>query len=139
MKAVERATQTWPVLCFAAANRKTVTNDALSKLIAVLRPGLGQLLEPIQSFCLLKGLPPLTSSVVSGELGLPGVGFIAASDIPGAHARVFSHDWATVECPSPEDFEHAVSTVPSNGVRPDKTLLPRCSRSLSRLVLPVRN
>ena len=117
MKAPERAAQIWPVLTFAAKHRQTITYELLSRLISVPRPGLGQLLEPIQSICLLRDLPALTSLVVKGESGLPGLGFIAASDIPAAHARVFSHDWESVGCPCPEDFERAVATAPSNGVR----------------------
>jgi putative restriction endonuclease len=108
MKSTERATQIWPLLCFAASNRQTITYERLSRLIAVLRPGLGQLLEPIQAYCLLKKLPALTSLVVRDESGLPGEGFFAASDIPGAHARVFSYDWSSVGCPSHEEFQHAV-------------------------------
>lgn len=117
MKAAERATQIWPVLNLAAVNRQTLTYDLLSRLIGVPRPGLGQLLEPIQSYCLLNRLPPLTALVVSSESGLPGAGFIAAADIPAAHAQVFSYSWSGP--PSREDFEKAVATAPSNGISPN--------------------
>ena len=75
MNSAERAAQIWPVLTLAARNRQILTYDLLSKLIGVPRAGLGQLLEPIQSFCLLNKFPPLTILVVSAESGMPGSGF----------------------------------------------------------------
>ncbi len=116
MTVVERAAQIWSVLTLAAKSRQILSYDLLSKLIGVPRPGLGQLLEPIQSFCLLKKLPPLTILVVSADSGLPGSGFIAASDIPREQARVFSFDWFTVGCPAPTELDDACKRLPSNGI-----------------------
>ena len=65
----ERASQIWAVLAWAAKNRQSLTYDHLSKLISVPRAGLGNLLEPIQSYCLLENLPPLTILVVQQESG----------------------------------------------------------------------
>ena len=72
MRIPERALQIWSVLALAAKNRQVLTYDILAKLIGVPRPGLGQLLEPIQSYCMLNKLPPLTILVVSEETGMPG-------------------------------------------------------------------
>src|SRR5260221_14641772 len=108
----QRAAQIWSLLALCAGQRQTLTYDQLSKLIGVFRPGLGQLLEPIQSYCLLKGLPPLTSLVVSEADGMPGAGFIAASDLPPAHARVYAHKWTATGSPQPEAFEAAVLKLP---------------------------
>lgn len=92
-----------------------LTYDIVGKLVGVPRHGLGQLLEPIQSYCLLQRLPPLTILVVSGDTGLPSTGFIATSDIPKNQLNVFTYDWLTRGAPSPEDFADAVRRNPSNG------------------------
>ena len=92
-----------------------ITYDLLSRLIGVPRPTLGQLLEPIQSYCLIGRLPPLTILVVSQQTGLPGASFIAAGDIPLKQLEVFAHDWLQHGCPAPEEFRDAVTKLPSNG------------------------
>lgn len=108
MKAPERAMQIWSVLALAATNRQILTYDLLSDLVGVPNQGLGQLLEPIQSYCLQHDLPPLTILVVGKDTGLPGVGFIAASEIPAAQQMVFGHDWCSQGCPSAKAFDEAV-------------------------------
>jgi len=112
MKVSERAAQIWSILALASKNRQVLTYDILSRLIGVPRPGLGQLLEPIQSYCLIKKLPPLTILVVSEFNGIPGEGFIAAKDIPMAQMEVFAFDWLAHGAPPPEDFENALSSRP---------------------------
>lgn len=110
----ERAAQIWPLLCLAAVERKTFTYDQLGKLIGVPAPGLGRLMEPIQSLCLNEGHPALTSLFVSGKTGLPGAGFIAAADIPKVHQEVFAFDWSERRPPTPEELQAAVEANPSN-------------------------
>ena len=112
----ERASQIWSILALASRNRQVLTYNLVAKLTGVARVGLGQCLEPIQSYCLLKDLQPLTILVVSEKSGMPGVGFIAAQDIPRTQQQVFSFDWVAHGCPSPEQFERAVRERPSNGV-----------------------
>jgi len=107
MRVAERAAQIWPVLTSAANNRQILTYDIVARLIGVPRPALGQLLEPIQSYCLSHKLPALSILVVSQDTGMPGTGFIAASDIPAEQARVFREKWLDRGCPSPEDFDLA--------------------------------
>jgi len=110
MDASERAAQIWPVLVLAAHNRQTLTYDLLGQIIGVPHFGLGQLLEPIQAYCQAHKpleLPPLTSLVVGKDDGMPGSGFIAASDIPLAHARVFNYDWLGERTPMPDDLRAA--------------------------------
>ena len=63
-------------------NLQELTYSVVAKLTGVARVGLGQCLEPIQSYCLVRGLKPLTILVVSEKSRMPGVGFIAAHDIP---------------------------------------------------------
>jgi hypothetical protein len=116
MTTSERATQIWSILALASRNRQVLTYNLVAKLTGVAQVGLGQCLEPIQSYCLLKELHPLTILVVSEKSGMPGVGFVAAQDIPRTQQLVFSFDWVAHGCPSPEEFERAVRERPSNGV-----------------------
>lgn len=116
MKAEERAAQIWSVLALAGRNRQVLTYGMVSKLIGVPTQGLGGLLEPIQSYCLVHELPPLTILVVQEGTGLPGAGFIAAQDIPATQSQVFAHDWLGCGAPSPADLAEAVRTRPSNAI-----------------------
>ncbi len=113
----ERASQIWAVLAWAAKNRQSLTYTQVSALIGVPRAGLGQLLEPIQSYCTINSLPPLTVLVVQQESGLPGSGFTGASagDLAKAQMSVFSQDWLAHGNPQPEKLEAAVAQSPSNG------------------------
>lgn len=117
MRAHERASQIWTALGLAAINRQVLTYPLLSRLVGVPQAALGKLLEPIQSYCLLNKLPPLTILVVSSKSGLPGSGFIAAADIPRNQQLVFSFNWLKRGAPQPEDFADAVKQRPSNGIR----------------------
>lgn len=116
MKIPERASQTWPLLALAARNRQTLTYELVGKLTSMHTAGVGSVLEPVQSYCILHDLPPLSALVVNKATGLPGLGFVAAADAPRAFARVFEHDWLSVGCPSPEVFVEALRRLPSNGV-----------------------
>jgi hypothetical protein len=98
-----------------ASRKQILFYDDVSRLIGVPRQGLGKLLEPVQSFCILKNLPPLSSLVVSEGTGLPGEGFIAASDVPKAQANVFRYDWLSRKPPTSDQLEAAVVKLPSNG------------------------
>jgi hypothetical protein len=114
MRVPERAAQIWSLLAWAAHCRQVLTYDIVSKLIGVPRVALGPLLEPIQSYCLVNQLPPLSILVVRGDSGLPGTGFVAAQDIPRTQLEVFSYDWLGHGAPSPEQLEEAVKQRPSN-------------------------
>ena len=114
MRTHERAAQIWSVLALAARNRQVLSYGLVSKLIGVPQAGLGQLLEPIQSYCLLHNLPPLTILVVSEQTGMPGAGFIAANDIPSTQQQVFAFDWLGHGAPQPERLADAVAKRPSN-------------------------
>lgn len=117
MTVSERAFQIWPVLTLCASKRIILIYDELSRLINVPLPGLGQLLEPIQSYCLLNKKPALTSIVVRGNSGVPGAGFSAAENVPMAQAQVYNYDWANI-APSPEEFAIALSQLPSRNQTP---------------------
>jgi hypothetical protein len=115
MKKEQRAVQIWPILTLCAARRQTLTYDLLGKLIGVPRQGLGQLLEPIQSFCILNDLPALSSLVVGENTGLPGEGFIGASDVPAEQAAVFKRSWLEIAPPGEDQLADAARRLPSNG------------------------
>lgn len=115
MTTCERAVQIWSVLAMAAGNRQVLTYEIVGRLTGVPRQGLGQLLEPIQSYCLVNNLPPLTILVVSEATGIPSAGFVAANDIPLTQQKVFTYDWMRHGAPSLEDLEEAVRQCPSNG------------------------
>ncbi len=93
-----------------------MTYGHLSKLIGVPTAGLGQLLEPIQSYCLVSKLPPLTILVVQQESGLPGSGFIgaSASEFAKAQMEVFTFDWLEHGNPQSDKLEKAAQQQPSN-------------------------
>jgi hypothetical protein len=116
MTVSERAWQVWPLLAFAARNRQTMTYEMVGQLTGMATPGLGAVLEPIQSYCLLNKLPALSALVVNKATGLPGTGFIAAEDVPREFIRIFEHDWRAVGCPSPDALAEAVRRHPSNGI-----------------------
>jgi hypothetical protein len=115
MTAAQRASQIWPILLLAAKNHQILSYELLGDLIGMPRPGLGQVLEPIQSYCLVNGLPALTVLVVSNKTGLPGSGFVAAQDIPATLMKVFNKDLKDWPKPTPDNFAEAVRKRPSNG------------------------
>ena len=116
MRRVETALIVWSLLTLSAIKRQTLTYGLLSQLVGVPRHDLGRLLEPIQSYCILENLPPLTSLVVRSRTGAPGDGFIAASNLPQAQAETFAYDWRSQAVPTPEEFQKAVETLPSCGL-----------------------
>lgn len=116
MNVSERAWQVWSLLAFAARNRQTLTYEIVAQLTGMATPGLGAVLEPIQSYCLLNKLPALSALVVNKGTGLPGTGFIAAEDVPREFIRIFNQDWLAVGCPSPDALAEAVRLHPSNGI-----------------------
>ncbi len=122
MTAPERAAQIWAVLALAARNRQILTYDMLGRLIGVPARGLGHLLEPIQSYCLINRLPPLTNLVVQEATGLPGSGFTAATaeEYARKQLEVFAFDWLEHGAPTPDDLERAASERPSRGAAPNE-------------------
>lgn len=130
MTIYERAAQIWPMLALAARNRQILTYDVVGRLIGVPQHGLAQLLGPIQSYCLQHELPALTSLVVSKATGIPGTGFIAAQDIPGAQAKVFEFDWLSHSTPDSNEFIDAVERRSASAVLEDTNEKVSKARSL---------
>ena len=117
MNRAERASQIWAVLAWAASHRQSLTYSQVSQVTGAFTGGLGALLEPIQSYCLLNNLPPLTVLVVQQESGLPGPGFSGASagKLAAAQAKVFVCNWLAHGNPGAEKLELAAKQLPSNG------------------------
>lgn len=89
----DKAARLWPALVLCAKIRKTLTYEDVAYLIGGIAQGVGTILGPIQSFCEQKKLHPLTSLVVHKEDGVPGDGYLAPADAPGAQAKVYAYDW----------------------------------------------
>ncbi len=119
-----RAAQIWPILTYAASLRTTLTYKRLGELVGAIARNLGDWMEPIQSYCLIHKLPPLTVLVVRGSNGLPGDGFTAMSNVAQGQADVFRFDWTKVRVPTPEDLAKAVAERPSNGVSEGRDVPP---------------
>ena len=90
MNRSERASQIWAVLAWAAKSRQTLTYAQVGKLIGVPSAGLGQLLEPIQSYCLTQRLPPLTILVVQQDSGFQALALLARPHQPSRRHRLKS-------------------------------------------------
>ncbi|MEK7780321.1 MAG: hypothetical protein AAB370_02335 [Verrucomicrobiota bacterium] len=105
MTKYERAQQLWSILVLAARNRQVLTYGMIEKATGLVRPSIGQMLSPIQNYCLNRKLPPLTILVVKDKSGMPGDGFIAAADIPKAQQDVFAYDWFDWGCPQTPELE----------------------------------
>lgn len=69
--------------------------------------GLGNVLNPIQAYCVANNLPPLTVLVVQKDIGLPGEGFTAAQTVQIAsdQAKVFDFDWLKHGNPQEKGFQ----------------------------------
>src|SRR4051794_36305738 len=94
----ERAWQMWPVLVWAARNQQTIKYRQLAHCTGMVLQGLGNCLEPIQSYCAINKFPALTSIVVD-EQGMPGTGFTTAANVPKAQSEAFGYDWSKVKVP----------------------------------------
>lgn len=103
MNQFELASLAWGPLVQSAAQHHLLTYQDLAQPLGLrgARP-VRFALGPIQSLCLEKRLPPLTSIVINKHTRLPGLGFIAwAGDLKEAHDSVFAFDWSLVPAPFP--------------------------------------
>jgi hypothetical protein len=129
MTATERAVQIWPILTLCASRRETLTYELLGRLIGVPAHGLAQLLEPIQSYCILEGLPPLAALVVNQTTGVPGDGFIAASNVPRAQADIYARDWLRDGPPDAETLHDASEGMLARRARAKQRRAPNLKKS----------
>ena len=115
MTRFERAAQVWPLLTLSASQRHVLTYEILARVTGMAKPGLGSILEPIQSYCLINRLPALSSLVVGVKTGIPGEGFIAAENVAAEQAAVFTWPWFERKPPTAAELAAATERLPSNG------------------------
>lgn len=112
MNRAQRAVQLWSLLVVSAIRRQVLTYGLIAKVTGVVRPSIGDFLRPIQQYCTENSLPPLTSLVISEQTGLPGEGFIAASDVPLTQVRVFQFNWLNTRAPTEEQLADSYTRAP---------------------------
>jgi len=93
------ALRAYLVLIGCAADRQTVTYDALARRIK--RGGPNLLAKPLAlltRWCQQHSLPALASLVVEQTTGLPGPGFAAVSrdEVPREQERVWEFEWYAI-------------------------------------------
>ena len=108
----ERAQQLWSLLVLAARNRQVLTYEIVAQACGVPAPSIGDFLRPIQQLCVDSNWPPLTSIIVQKESGIPGTGFIGASDVPRAQMSVFAKNWLEEDAPSAQQLAEAYGRAP---------------------------
>lgn len=114
MNRYERASQVWAVLAWAARHRQTITYQQLGQATGMHPAGMGRVLEPIQSYCVARQLPPLTVLVVQKGTGLPGAGFTAAQALQVAsdQSMVFDFDWLKHRNPQASGLQQGTPPEP---------------------------
>lgn len=105
-----RAFQAWPLLTFAARHRHIFTYGELGQHLGLPAIAVGEAVGPVYRYCKAKGLPLLNFIVVNEETGRPSLDIAKNYDIPAEQAKVFRHEWLSVEnhaaaVPSIEDFQ----------------------------------
>jgi hypothetical protein len=117
----ERAAQIMPALRLIAAAKARVSYDDLATAIGGPALGMGQWLSPIQDYCEIHDLPPITVLVVNEATGEPGEGYRARESIGRDREAVYAYDWlpqrtpfsivsstaANRVAPTPEEFKKA--------------------------------
>lgn len=110
----ERAMRAWVVLAEVAAARGVITYGDLAAKLGVTNPkACRYFLDPIQSYCLINQIPPLTILVVTKGKKKPGVGFIAhdTEALNEGMAQVWGYDWK--KGGNPFDFAESGETLES--------------------------
>jgi len=95
------------VLIGCAADRQTVTYDALARRIKRGGPNLlARPLALVTRWCQHHNLPALASLVVEQATGMPAPGFSAVgrAEIPREQERVWDYDWYAILPPAIEDL-----------------------------------
>jgi len=95
------------VLIGCAADRQTVTYDALARRVKRGGPNLlARPLDAIARWCQQHNLPALACLVVEQATGLPGPGFtvVGRGEIPSEQQRVWDFDWFEILPPTIEEL-----------------------------------
>jgi hypothetical protein len=97
----------WGILIYAASNRQTFTYSSLAEILEkeITCRNVGNYLGPIQSYCKMKKLPPLTV-LVNRKDGLHGSGKFDGENTKRCckdRERVFEFNWQQYT-PTIDDF-----------------------------------
>ena len=111
MDQYQRSAQVWTALVMAAQAQRVIGYEQLARMTGlVVGPALAPMLDNIYNYCEQKGIPILTSLVISEKTGKPTHGVYKDVDISSAHRRVFVFDWRSkTGVPSVKDFEQAAA------------------------------
>lgn len=88
----EKAWQVFPVLRLAARQRTTITYGDLATACGGISL-MGRFLGPIQAYCEVEGLPPITVLVVNEHTGEPGDGYRPRKTVALDREAVYNHNW----------------------------------------------
>ena len=91
----QRACQVWAVLVYAASKRQILTYPELARVTGLAQNGMTEILGMVQSYCLSRKWPNLTSLVVSKKTHLPLKGCIREGGEEWAEIqfRAMRHPW----------------------------------------------
>ena len=109
----ERAAQIMPVLRLVAKHQSRIAYNEMATAIGGPAIGIGQWLGPVQDYCEVQNLPPLTVLVVNEETGEPGPGYRVRDTVGRDREAVYAYDWLLWSggegrvAPTPEEFEKA--------------------------------
>jgi putative restriction endonuclease len=101
------ALRAYLILIGCAADRQTVTYDALCRRIKRGSPNLlARPLDMIARWCQRNELPALASLVVEPTTGLPAPGFMSVSrgEVPREQERVWEFDWYAILPPTLQEL-----------------------------------
>lgn len=106
--ATSRATQIFPILIAAAANRQTLTYGVLADMLGFGGAGVfATQLGHIMHWCADNDLPPLTVLVVNAKTGLPGAGLWRIENLHADREKVFGYSWYQLVPPTIEELNEA--------------------------------
>jgi hypothetical protein len=113
MTIYDSLTQLWSLLVESAHAQKVLTYDIIGQMIGVPEQAVGCFLRPIQDYCQVHDLPPLTSLILNEADGSPALN--ETEEVIEKRARVYFFDWFSRKSPTPEDLIN-VTGRGSNGV-----------------------
>ena len=101
------ALQIYIILIGCAANQQVITYGRLADRAGILTPTrLFASLRHLAEWCLLEGLPPLTSLAVAEDTGAPGAGYpLPLGELAAQQNRARKFDWYAIVPPAVADLE----------------------------------
>jgi hypothetical protein len=105
-KYTELAQKCWPILTERARNNETISYQDIAKSLDIHYRWVGTVLDPIQEYCRLNNLKPLTVLVVRKSDGHAGDGF-CHNNLTRQEAdrkSVYEFDWDNLAIPTVDEF-----------------------------------